>query len=269
MQQSSSVASKMSGVSIITGGGSGIGAAIAKRLVSRSQPCIIIGRRLNKLEETKNASSNPSLIRNVVADVSNLDDHDIIVNSLKEGEKVKALIQNAGVLGPIGSLAKVTPEEWKNHMSTNLDGPLFLSQKLIPYLLPRNEEGKGGRILHVSSGAAHNPYRGWGAYCTSKAAFHMLYKSLSKELSPRGISVGSVKPGVVDTPMQDLIRDQNDLDFPDVGRFQQLKQSGNLTDPDDVATFIDWLLNETDDVEFSDEEWDIRNVDRERWINYL
>jgi Dehydrogenases with different specificities (related to short-chain alcohol dehydrogenases) len=149
-------------------------------------------------------------------------------------------------------------------------GPLFLTKALLPRLIPDNvEEERGGRVLHISSGAAHYPYRGWGAYCTSKAAFHMLYRSLALELSPLGVSVGSARPGVVDTPMQDLIRQKSEQELPDVSRFRQLKDQGTLMDPSEVAIFLDWLLNETNDVEFSEKEWDVREADRTRWENFL
>ncbi len=258
-------------VSIITGGGSGLGAALAKRLVSRSQPVIIVGRRMNKLLETKEESGNPSLIRTVVADVSKSSGHQAILESINENERVKALIHNAAMLEPVNLLMEADPEQWREHMEVNINGPLFLTKALMPRLKPENaEEQRGGRVLHISSGAAHYPYRGWGAYCTSKAAFHMLYKVLASELSPSGIAVGSARPGVVDTPMQDLIREKNEMEFPEVSRFKRLKEQDGLMDPKEVAIFLDWLLNETDDVEFSEKEWDVRDEDqRHRWQHYI
>jgi len=258
------------GVSIITGGGSGLGRELAKRLVSRSQPILIAGRRENKLLETKEACSNPSLVRTVVADISQSDGHDAIINTLGADEKVKVLVHNAAVLEPVGKLMEMNKDQWRDHMEINLDGPLFLTKALIPRLKPDCvDEHRGGRVLHVSSGAAHHAYQGWGAYCTSKAAFHMLYKSLSAELSPLGIAVGSARPGIVDTPMQDLIREKDESELPDVSRFRLLKNEGKLEDPKEVAVFLDWLLNGTDDVQFSEKEWDVRDADPQRWKNFM
>lgn len=260
----------MSGISIITGGGSGIGAALAKRLVSRSQPVLIVGRREEKLLQTKDESANPSLVRTVVADISKMpESHDAILGSLKENEKVNYLVHNAAVLEPVKKLMDVTHQEWIEHMATNVDGPLFLTKALIPKLRGVGGE-KGGRVLHVSSGAAHHGYRGWGAYCTSKAGLHMIYKVLAAELDPLGITVGSVRPGVVDTPMQDLIRGKDSEEMPDVSRFKVMKDQGSLINPDEVAGIMDWLLHETDDVEFSEKEWDVRDEDmHRRWQSYL
>lgn len=99
----------------------------------------------------------------------------------------------------------------------------------------------------------------------------MVYKVLSAEISStHGISVGSARPGVVDTPMQDLIRQKTIEEVPDVSRFQLMKKQGSLVDPEDVAKFLDWLLHETNDVEFSEKEWDIRDDEvLHRWENYI
>jgi len=98
----------------------------------------------------------------------------------------------------------------------------------------------------------------------------MVYKVLSAELIPLGISVGSARPGVVDTAMQDLIREKNENEMPDVSRFRIMKEKGSLVDPNDVAKFLDWLLHDTDDVEFSEKEWDIRDEESlRRWEHFI
>jgi Short-chain alcohol dehydrogenase of unknown specificity len=115
----------MPGVSIITGGGSGIGAALARRLVSRSCPVVIVGRRQEKLRETQQSCSNPELVRTVVADISQPESHSTILSALGEHEKVKALVHNAAVLEPVGKLMQVDPKAWRRHMEINVDGTSF------------------------------------------------------------------------------------------------------------------------------------------------
>eukprot|EP00592_Proboscia_alata_P021323 CAMPEP_0194418810 /NCGR_PEP_ID=MMETSP0176-20130528/17981_1 /TAXON_ID=216777 /ORGANISM="Proboscia alata, Strain PI-D3" /LENGTH=279 /DNA_ID=CAMNT_0039225489 /DNA_START=18 /DNA_END=857 /DNA_ORIENTATION=- len=272
------------GVTIITGGGTGIGAALARRLSSQNVPVVIVGRRIEKLLETKSLCDNPSNVRTVVADVSKPEGRDAILKSLGSNEAVDALVHNAAVLEPIGRLIDVNPDQFREHLSINLESPLFLTKALLPHLTRSfavddsvssvrgtcdNEEvGKyaTGRVLHISSGAAHKPYKGWGPYCTSKAAFHMMYQVLSAELGPVGVAVGSARPGVVDTPMQSLIREQTESDLPDVSKFRSLKEQGSLIDPVEVAAFLDWLLSKTSDKEFSEKEWDVRDKEhRHRW----
>ncbi|WP_290650772.1 SDR family NAD(P)-dependent oxidoreductase, partial [Aquisalimonas sp.] len=140
------------------------------------------------------------------------------------------------------------------------EAPLFLTQALLDRL-----QG-GGRVLHISSGAAHHGYAGWGSYCASKAALHMIYQVLREELQDRGIAVGSVRPGVVDTPMQALVREQPPERFPMVQRFLDLHATGQLEDPQDVARFTAWLLLDVDETAYSAEEWSFTEPShRERW----
>ena len=81
--------------------------------------------------------------------------------------------------------------------------------------------------------------------------------------------MGSARPGIVDTPMQDLIRTKDEVDLPDVSKFRHLKEKGKLIPPEEVAVFLDWLLHDTDDVQFSEKEWDVRDTDPQQWENFL
>jgi len=126
-------------------------------------------------------------------------------------------------------------------------------------------------VLNVSSGAAHGSYVGWGPYCVTKCGLHMMYRCLAAELSPHNILVGSVRPGVVDTPMQDEVRgfDGPKEHFPMQSKFFDLHDNDKLGKPDDVAAYFHWLLSEVNDEEFGAEEWDIRgSKDDERWNKY-
>ena len=162
---------------------------------------------------------------------------------------VGCLVHNAAVLEPVGPLAQVTPQDWRTHMAVNLDAPLFLTQALLPCLA-------GGRVLMISSGAAHRSIAGWGPYCTSKAALFMLGRVLGEELGHQRVRVGSLRPGVVDTPMQGLIRSQSPERFPQVAQFRALKSEGRLNDPEAVGLFAAAVLLRTGDAEFGAQEWD-------------
>ena len=252
-------------ITVITGGGTGIGAAIAKRLAQNGKHVLIVGRRLELLQQVANTTT---LIQTVAADISTKNGREKVLQSLLSSSSswvVQSLIHNAGVLEPVKPLLQMTEEEWNHHMNINLNAPLFLTQTLLPQM------SGGSRILHISSGAAHNPYQGWGAYCVSKAGLHMMYQLLSLELSSsqNNIHVGSVRPGVVDTPMQDTVRLQDPSIFPNLSKFQQLKESGSLLHPDKVATFIDWLLHHTTPQQFSKQEWDIRDTSHHSQWNHL
>ena len=109
-----------------------------------------------------------------------------------------------------------------------------------------------------------------GPYCTSKAALHMMYKCMSPELLQQDVLLGSIDPGVVDTPMQGDIRGFNGPkdQFPTHNVFLDLHSSGQLQKPDDVAVFFHWLLAEVGDEEFIAHEWDGMDKDDERWKKY-
>lgn len=231
---------------IVTGGGTGIGRALARALAARGLQVVIVGRREQPLEETRAVA--PQAIHAVAADVTRREGRAAVVNALPAGARLRCLVHNAGVVTPIGPLSEVEEGAWRDTMAINLDAPLFLTQALLEPL-------RGGRSLHISSGAAHHPYRGWGAYCTSKAGLYMLYQVLRTELEPFNIGVGSVRPGVVDTPMQELIRGQTAERFPDVQRFLDLKREGRLIEPEPLAQFLCWLLLDCDAQTYSQKEW--------------
>ncbi len=237
-------------VAVITGGGSGIGQALAQRLAEEGFHVLIAGRRAQSLEETK--ALMPASIQPVVADVATPEGRECVREAVGTS-RLRFLIHNAGVLEPVGPLERAELDAWRRNMAVNVEAPLFLTQALLPRLRG------GGRVLHISSGAAHHPYPGWGAYCTGKAALHMLYQVWGEELEAQDIAVGSLRPGVVDTPMQALIREQTPENFPRVERFLKLKEQGLLRSPAEVADFCRWLLLEPDPQRFAAHEWDIGN----------
>ncbi len=240
----------MSTWAIITGAGSGIGRALSVELARNYGLHILaVGRHLTTLQETQKFS--PEFIEPLVADVSKDEDRAKIARRMS-GEEIRFVVHNAAVLQPVKPLKDVSLTEWRTHFAINVEGPLFLTQQLLPLLKT------GSRILHVSSGAAHHAYAGWGAYCTSKAALYMIYQVLNLELHEQGILVGSVRPGVVDTPMQDRVRQASREVFPALDRFIQLRKEGKLFAPERVAKFIGKLLTATTDETFVSREWDIR-----------
>ena len=238
----------MNELAVVTGGGTGIGRALVQRLAREGLAVIAVGRRSAPLEAL--AQLQPDRIESRTADVATPEGRERVAEAVA-GRRIRYLLHNAGVLEPIAPLATVGLEEWRYAQAVNVEGPLFLTQRLLPHLT-------GGRILHVSSGAAHHPLAGWGAYCASKAALYMVYQVLDLELQGRDIAVASVRPGVVDTPMQGLIRAQDSGRFPDVERFRELERTGDLASPEGVADFIWQLLTRTTPDEFAAQEWDVR-----------
>mmetsp|Transcript_12816 Transcript_12816/g.40916 ORF Transcript_12816/g.40916 Transcript_12816/m.40916 type:complete len:284 (+) Transcript_12816:504-1355(+) len=274
-------------ISIVTGGGTGIGRALALQLSSHGRRVLICGRRLEPLVETQKLGSTGT-IEWIQCDVSTSAGAEAILSRVKELEgRVAHLVQNAAILGPVDRISDVDMSQWQKTFDINVHGPLRLVQTLLPHF------DSGARILHISSGAAHSAIDGWGAYCCSKAAFHMLYQILRSELGRRGLLVGSVRPGVVDTPMQAVIRGSSEDAFPALARFKSLHEHSRgaaegpapagagaeaataapppkdgLDSPANVGVFLRWLLCSTSDEEFAAAEWDVRDAAHfHRWAS--
>ncbi|MGA1136915.1 MAG: SDR family NAD(P)-dependent oxidoreductase [bacterium] len=236
---------------LITGGGTGIGRALAERFAAKGWRVTIVGRRLELLQEV--ARDYPDKISIISADVGSIQDRQKIVAEAKG--TLDLLVHNAAVLGPVGPILDQSPEDWKSHMATNVEGPLFLTQALLPNLV------ENSRVVNISSGAAHQGIPGWGMYCTSKAALFMLGQLLKDELAQRNIWFGSVRPGIVDTPMQAEIRALEPENFPMVEQFRQYKATGALVTSELVAQYLEWLLLEVSGPQLGDREWDIRDAE--------
>ena len=236
---------------LITGGGTGIGRALAERFAAKGWRVTIVGRRLELLQEV--ARDYPDKISIISADVGSIQDRQKIVAEAKG--TLDLLVHNAAVLGPVGPILDQSPEDWKSHMATNVEGPLFLTQALLPKLV------ENSRVVNISSGAAHQGIPGWGMYCTSKAALFMLGQLLKDELAQRNIWFGSVRPGIVDTPMQAEIRALKPENFPMVEQFRQYKATGALVTSELVAQYLEWLLLEVSGPQLGEREWDIRDAE--------
>lgn len=230
---------------VITGGGSGIGRALAHALAQHNQSVLIIGRRKELLEETAQASE---AIEILCADVACDGDRQRIASHLDAAPKIQALVHNAGIIEPMRLLRHITVPDWQHFMATNVEGPLFLTQLLQKKL-------RGGRVLHIGSGAAYFPVVGWAGYCASKAALAMLNRCW--QLENTEIAFASVMPGIIDTEMQARIRQSEHMDPQKIAFFQDLNNKQQLITPEAVASFLVWLLVTVTTDRFQDQEWDI------------
>jgi benzil reductase ((S)-benzoin forming) len=233
-------------VFIITGGGSGIGRALALALAKRGKSVLIVGRREYLLQETAAASS--SLIKYLCVDVSTSEGIHSIKTFVNNSSHLDGLVNNAGSLYPVVGLKDMKPEEWHRTLKTNLDTPLFLSQILLDKLV-------NGRVLNIGSGAAYFAVKGWAAYCVSKAALAMLTQCW--QLESKTVAFASVKPGIIDTEMQAIAREGVNMDPEQVAFYKRLKQNNRLVSTETLAEFLSWLLLDIDQNIYVSQEWDI------------
>ena len=191
-------------VIIVTGASRGIGAAAAVALAHAEATVMLVardGRLAADVAQGIIASGGRA-----TASTCDVSDYAAVEAMVSETAgrfgRVDALINNAGVIEPIASVADSDPAEWARNIEINLVG----AYHPIRAVLPRMIAAGGGTIVNVSSGAAIRPLEGWSAYCTGKAGLTMLTRSIMLEHAAQGIRVFGFQPGTTDTDMQVIIR---------------------------------------------------------------
>ena len=182
-------------VALITGGGTGIGAAIARRFVQSGAKVVITGRRSEPLQAVVSDIGCEA----VVCDVGVLESCTAAVNeTVKLFGGLDILVSNAGVLYE-GSVVEQEPAEWQQSFDTNVTGVMNMARVAIPQMVTRG----GGAIVNVSSVAGIASGAGMASYVSSKTAVLGLTRSLAVDYGPQGIRVNTLCPGWVKTPMSD------------------------------------------------------------------
>ncbi len=231
---------------MITGASSGIGYALAEIVAQRGYPVLAIARRQKLL--TKLAEKHP-LISIVAADISEQAGREQVMQVLAEKGQMIYLVNNAAISMP-KIFSQLTATEWQQILAINVEAPMWLVQACQPYF-------SHSRVLNISSGLAHYALAGASAYCLTKAALYMLYQVINAEYDPKIVIAGSLRPGIIDTPMQAVLRNSDPELFPSQAKFQNFYDQNALRDPHIVAEFIAEVLLNSSDEAFKQKEWDI------------
>jgi len=232
---------------LITGASSGIGAACVKEASRLNLNVIATARSKSKLELLERQFKN---IQIIVADIATETGRNIVVDLVNQ--PINFLLHNAAILDPPQEFSDITLSDFRNNIVTNVEPIIFLTQKLIPYFKAADQTG---RILSVSSGAAKYAIAGMANYCVSKAAALMANQVLKSEMPKHGVIVNDYFPGVVDTGMQKTLRSSDNSVFPHADDFKELKETGKLANPLNVAESIINIFTNTDDQSFAQSEW--------------
>ena len=179
-------------VALVTGGGRGVGASIARGLAEAGMDVWITGRTVGRIETVAAQIGGHAL----PGDVSNEDD---VARWFEQAGPVDLLVNNAGVQGPMVTFEEEEPASWWQVFEINVRGVFLCCHAAVPRMLERG----GGRIVNIASGAAYLPPGGFPstAYGPSKAAVHRFSEMLADQLAPRGVFVFSISPGLVRTAM--------------------------------------------------------------------
>nr|WP_217344754.1 SDR family oxidoreductase [Noviherbaspirillum sp. L7-7A]MBV0878934.1 SDR family oxidoreductase [Noviherbaspirillum sp. L7-7A] len=209
---------------VLTGHSRGLGAAIAAELAAQGISTLALSRNKGPaaqgLDQVELDLSDTAALAAWLAGDR--------LASFAAGAGTVLLINNAGMLQPVGPIAAQAPDEVARAISLNVAAPLMLAAAVAA--LPAAER----RVLHVSSGAGRNGYPGWAVYCAGKAALDNHARAAALDVAP-GLRICSLAPGVIDTDMQAQIRASDLASFPLRERFEALKREGQLDSPADCA----------------------------------
>jgi NAD(P)-dependent dehydrogenase (short-subunit alcohol dehydrogenase family) len=238
-------------IAFVTGAGRGIGAETA-RVLARHGAAVAVTARKRVYADTIAAELTAAGGRALALSCDVTDAGSIeaaIAVATQELGAPTILVNNAGVILPLGPLHETSAAEWAANVTANLVGAANAARAVLPAMLAAGR----GAIVNLSSGAAHIPIAGWGAYCAAKAGLAMLTKTLAAEYGEKGIRIFGFAPGLVDTAMQEAIRAAG------IGPVAKLPRE-KLTSPREPAEAIAFLVSRAGD-RFAGQELDIRNAD--------
>ena len=180
-------------VAVVTGGGHGIGAAVARQLAKMGAVAILAGRKTSRLEETARAIGDAGGQAEAIAcDVMELKSVEALAREVeKRHGRTDILINNAGVRGPGGPLHQLPLESWEAILNTNLRGVYYCIRAFAPMMV----RAGSGHIINISSLAGKNPIANGAAYAASKWGLNGLTYSVAEELRAHNIRVSVLCPG--------------------------------------------------------------------------
>lgn len=230
---------------ILTGASRGLGLAMAKQLLKEGNRLICMSRHKN--EELVAAAQEAGVPMDYLEyELESTGAIDWVMEGIfkkidVENARSISLINNAGMLAPVGPVENGDLQKVMANIHINLLAPMLFTAAFIRHTSGLDVEK---RIINISSGAGKHPYFGWSSYCTSKAGLDMFTRCVATEQESKEspVKILSIAPGVVDTDMQEQIRNTDKENFPHVDRFIKLKEEGKLLSPDFVAEKIIGLL---------------------------
>ncbi len=222
---------------IVTGGAAGLGLAITEALAARGTKVAIFD--INTLEidtQVERLRREGAKVAGYMVDVSNRGAVDTAVAQVRADlGPVLILVNNAGI-EQFGRFADITDEQWDRVMAVNLRGPYICAQVVLPDML----DAQWGRIVNISSSSAQGGQSRMAAYVSSKAGVIGFTKSLALELGPKGITVNTIPPGMVVTPMLEkaIAEGRFTASLEDFAKITPVRRAGRPEDIANAAIFL-------------------------------
>jgi NAD(P)-dependent dehydrogenase (short-subunit alcohol dehydrogenase family) len=228
---------------LVTGGGTGIGAAVAQRLAADGMHVTVLGRRREKLAAL--VAADPERLHAVAADVSDADQvAAAFADATGRFGPVQVLVNNAGAAESAPFL-KMDAALWRRMLDVNLTGTMLCTQAVLAGML----ESGWGRVVNVASTAGQVGYAYVSAYCAAKHGVIGLTRALALELATKGVTVNAVCPGYTET---DIVRESIERVVAKTDRsaeqaraeFVKANPQRRLVQPLEVADAVAWLCGE-------------------------
>ncbi len=227
-------------VVLVTGGGTGIGAATARLLAARGDQVVICGRR----EAPLRAVADDTGAHVVVADVADPDGvAQVVDDTIATFGRLDGLVVNHGIIH-VGGIADLTPDQWDDTLRVNLTSPFLLVKAALPHLLAAK-----GAVVAVSSVAALRAAEGMAAYSASKAGLLLLTQSLAVDHGRDGLRANAICPGWTATEMGDMemaeLGKERGISADEAYRLATaVVPQRRAAQPDEVAATVGWLLSD-------------------------
>ena len=218
-------------VALVTGGGTGIGRAVAEALVTEGAKVVVTGRREEPLKQL--AGEHPDAVRYITTDVTEKGaPADAVRFVMEQFDRLDVLVNNAGV-GFLGPLAELDDDALQQTFGVNVQGVLITTREAIPHL-----SKSGGAVVNISSTLAQASMPGAAAYSGSKAAVERLTSALAVELGPQGVRIKSVAPGVTKTDMSSSAPQEM------IDAMVAQTPLGRIGQPEDIAKAVAFLASD-------------------------
>ena len=220
---------------IITGASGGIGNAIVKELYENEANILATGTKKEKLEDLKSRFKNIKILSFDISQHKQIDE--FIDNATKElGGELNCIVNNAGIAKDNLAI-RMSFEEWKNVIDTNLTSTFLLSKAAIKKML----KNKNGKVINITSVVGHTGNLGQANYTAAKAGIVAMSKTLALEYAKKNINVNCISPGFIKTNMTEMI----DSKYKDI--IISKIPSARLGEPGDIANAVLFLASNQSD----------------------
>ncbi len=229
---------------IVTGGGSGIGRAVALRFASEGARVAILDINIEGARETLEMCGSDR--QGLAASIDVRSEASVIEAAAQVEEAfdgVDVLVNNAGI-EILGTIEETPPDVWDEVMAVNLRGPYLTSRVFLPQLLTRAKANGGAAIVHNASLMGQVSTTGLAAYCASKAGLVSLTRSMALDFATQNLRVNCVCPGIIHTPMLERRFDLQPDRAEAYRKTSQRPPVHYIGNPEDVAAAIAYLAAE-------------------------